>query len=165
MMACCQKVNYYVYPQHLTERIRKHGQRFHQLQHLEYAFTTMMNKLIYGKNFHGSEKVTVYFFKTENRSFAEYQWSYLDSQHSRGYASVRCMIPGKTKAFIKCPDTVSCTTCPYKDKKQAPIISWDGLVETGYEPVGSAPVDEQVAAKLEYEGTVTPSTPLAPLFA
>ena len=62
------------------------------------------------------------------------------------------MIPGKRKAFIKCPDTVSCATCPYKDKKQAPIISWDGLVETGYEPVGSAPVDEQVAAKLEYEG-------------
>ena len=35
---------------------------------------------------------------------------------------------------------------------QAPIISWDGLVETGYESVGSAPVDEQVGAKLEYEG-------------
>lgn len=103
-------------------------------------------------NFHGSEKVTVYFYKTENRAFAEFQWSYLDTQHSRGYASVRCMIPGKRKAFIKCPDTVSCATCPYKDKKQAPIISWDGLVETGYEPVGSAPVDEQVAAKLEYEG-------------
>ena len=103
-------------------------------------------------NFHGSEKVTVYFFKTENRAFAEYQWSYLDTQHSRGYVSVRCMIPGKRKAFIKCPDTVSCATCPYKDTKQAPIISWDGLVETGYEPVGSAPVDEQVGAKMEYEG-------------
>ena len=103
-------------------------------------------------NFHGSDKVTVYFFKTENRAFAEYQWRYLDTQHSRGYASVRCMIPGKRKAFIKCPDTVSCATCPYKDKKQAPIISWDGLAETGYEPVGSAPVDEQVGAKMEYEG-------------
>ena len=103
-------------------------------------------------NFHGSEKVTVYFFKTENCAFAEYQWSYLDTQHFRGYASVRCMIPGKRKTFIKCPDTVSCATCPYKGKKQAPIISWDGLVETGYEPVGSAPVDEQVGAKMEYEG-------------
>ena len=81
-------------------------------------------------NFHGSDKVTVYFFKTENRAFAEYQWSYLDTQHSRGYASVRCMIPGK----------------------QTPIISWDGLVETGYEPVGNAPVDEQTIAKAEYEG-------------
>ena len=102
-------------------------------------------------NFHGSDKVTVYFFKTENRAFAEYQWSYLDTQHSRGYASVRCMIPGKRKAFIKCPDTVSCATCPYKDKKQAPIISWDGLVETGYEPTGTASVDEQVEAKMLYE--------------
>ena len=103
-------------------------------------------------NFHGSDKVTVFFFKTENRAFAEYQWSYLDTQHSRGYASVRCMIPGKRKAFIKCPDTVSCATCPYKDKKQASTISWDGLVETGYEPVGSASVDEQAIAKDEYEG-------------
>ena len=58
----------------------------------------------------------------------------------------------KRKAFIKCPDTVPCATCPYKDKKQTPIISWDGLVKTGYEPVGSAPVDEQVGAKMEYEG-------------
>lgn len=103
-------------------------------------------------NFHGSDKVTVFFFKTENRAFAEYQWSYLDTQHSRGYASVRCMIPGKRKAFIKCPDTVSCATCPYKDKKLSSIISWDGLVETGYEPVGSAPVDEQAIAKDEYNG-------------
>ena len=102
-------------------------------------------------NFHGSDKVTVYFFKTDNRALAEYQWSYLDTQHSRGYASVRCMIPGKRKAFIKCPDTVSCATCPYKDKKQVAIISWDGLVETGYEPIGSAPVDAQSIAKAEYE--------------
>ena len=62
------------------------------------------------------------------------------------------MIPGKRKAFIKCPDTVPCSTCPYKSKKQAPIISWDGLVETGYEPIGSAPEDEQTIAKTEYEG-------------
>ena len=51
-------------------------------------------------NFHGSEKMTVYFFKTENRAFAESQWSYLDTQHSSGYYSVRCMVPGKRKAFI-----------------------------------------------------------------
>ena len=101
-------------------------------------------------NFHGSEKVTVYFYKTENRSFAEYQWSYLDTQHSRGYASTRCMIPGKRKAFIKCPDTNSCANCKRKDVKQPPIISWDGLIETGYEPAVVAPVDEQVSAKFEY---------------
>lgn len=102
-------------------------------------------------NYHGSEKVTVYFLKTENRELAEYQWRYLDTKHSHGYASMRCMIPGKRKAFIRCPDTVSCATCPYKDKKQSPVISLDGLVENGYESADSACVDEQVSAKMEYE--------------
>ena len=102
-------------------------------------------------NFHGSEKVTVYFYKTENRALAEYLWSALDTQHSRGFASVRCMIRGKKKAYIKCPDTNSCANCPNKDKKQAPVISLDGLIETGYEPVEGSPVEEQVRAKLEYE--------------
>ena len=101
--------------------------------------------------FNGSERITVYFLKTENRALAEYQWAYLDTQHSRGFANTRCIIPGKRKAFIKCPDTVSCATCPYKDRKQAPIISLDGLVETGYEPTEGSLVDEQVEAKLEYE--------------
>ena len=102
-------------------------------------------------NFHGSEKVTVYFFKTENRSFAEYQWSYLDTQHSRGYASTRCMIPGKRKAFIRCPDTNSCANCPHKEDKQPPVISWDGLIETGYEPDSTDSIEHQVMNKLEYE--------------
>lgn len=102
-------------------------------------------------NFHGSERVTVFFFQTENRAFAEYQWSYLDTQHSRGYASARCMIPGKRKAYIKCPDTNKCASCPQKDNKQAPIISWDGLVETGYEPASGATPEENAVTKAEYE--------------
>ena len=75
-------------------------------------------------NFHGSEKMTVYFFKTENRAFAESQWSYLDTQHSSGYYSVRCMVPGKRKAFIKCRDTNKCSACPYgmtPETKQASL--------------------------------------------
>ena len=102
-------------------------------------------------NFHGSEKVTVFFFKTENRAFAEYQWSYLDTQHSRGFASARCMIPGKRKPWIKCPDTVSCARCPHKDDRKPPIISWDGLIATGFEPVEGAPADEQAIARMEYQ--------------
>ena len=102
-------------------------------------------------NFHGSERVTVYFLKVESRELAEYQWAYLDTQHSRGYASTRCQIPGIRKAFIRCPDTNSCANCKFKDVRQAPVISWDGLIETGYEPVTAASVDEQVRAKLEYQ--------------
>lgn len=102
-------------------------------------------------SFNGSEKMTVFFYKTENRVFAESQWSYLDTQHSRGFAKNRCMIPGKRKAFIRCPDTNSCATCKYRDVKQAPVISWDGLIDSGWEPPQTESVEHQVLAKLEYE--------------
>ena len=101
-------------------------------------------------NFNGSEKITVYFMQVESRELAEYQWGYLDSQHSRGYAESRCWIPGRRKAWIRCPDTVSCAKCPHKDDRKPPVISWDKLVTTGYEPVAGAPADEQVIAKSEY---------------
>ena len=101
-------------------------------------------------NFHGSERVTVYFMKVESRSLAEYMWASLDTEHSRGYASVRCMIPGKRKAHIKCPDTNSCANCPHKGDKQAPIISWDGLTESGYEPAAGASPEESAVTKSEY---------------
>ena len=61
------------------------------------------------------------------------------------------MIPGKRKAFIKCPDTNSCANCPHKEDKQPPVISWDGLIETGYEPDSTESAEHQVMAKLEYE--------------
>lgn len=102
-------------------------------------------------NFHGSEKVTVYFFKTENRTFAEYQWAYLDSQHSRGFANARCKIPGTRKPWVRCPDTVSCAKCPHKANRKPPFISWDALTATGYEPGESAPADEQAIARIEYQ--------------
>ena len=49
-------------------------------------------------NFHGSDKVMVYFFKTENRTFAEYQWRYLDTQHSRGH--FLCNLPPQRQEAI-----------------------------------------------------------------
>lgn len=101
-------------------------------------------------NFHGSERMTVYFMKVESRALAEYMWASLDTEHSRGYASVRCMIPGKRKPFIRCPDTVSCATCPHKADRQAPVISWDGLVESGYDPAAGASPEENAVAKSEY---------------
>ena len=33
--------------------------------------------------------------------------------------------------------------------KQAPVVSWEGLTETGWEPAPVAPVDEQVITKME----------------
>jgi DNA-directed RNA polymerase specialized sigma24 family protein len=41
------------------------------------------------------------------------------------------------------------------ETKQAPVISWDGLLETGWEPDASESVEHQVMAKLEYQAIRT----------
>lgn len=102
-------------------------------------------------NFHGSEKVTVYFMKVESRALAEYQWSYLDSKYSHRFASARCMFPGNRKPWAKCPDAVSCAKCPHEADCRPPVISLDNLISTGYEPVEGFAPDEQATAKLEYQ--------------
>ena len=105
-------------------------------------------------NFNGSQKMRVYFFKTSNRAFAEAQWEYINTLHSSGYFSVRCMVPGKRKAFVRCRDTNKCSACPYgrtPETKQIPVVSWDGLLDTGWEPAPAESVEHQVIAKLEYQ--------------
>ena len=56
-------------------------------------------------HFNGSQHMRVYFFRTENRELAEEQWAYIDTVHSSGFASMRCMVPGRKKTHIKCPTT------------------------------------------------------------
>lgn len=105
-------------------------------------------------HFNGSQLMRVYFFKTKNRELAEAQWSYLDTLHSSGFASMRCMVPGRKKPFVKCPTTNSCARCPYGRKpedKQAPVISLDGLLDDGYEPAPAESVEHRVLKKIEYE--------------
>ena len=105
--------------------------------------------------FGGGEKMTVYFYKTESRALAEYQWSYIDTEHSRRNAEKRCMIPGKRKPFIRCPDTNSCSTCKYYDVKLPPVISLDDLLENHWEPAPTESPEGQVLSKLEYQSIRT----------
>lgn len=102
-------------------------------------------------NFHGSDRVTVYFYKTGNRALAEFQWRYLDYRHSRENAAKRCMVPGKRKPFIRCRDTVSCDKCPYLGVRVPPVESLEDRMETGWEPLADDRVESQVFSKLEYE--------------
>ena len=98
----------------------------------------------------GGERILVYFVQVKDRTVADYMWASLDTEHSRGYASNRCMIRGKRKAWIRCPDTVSCATCPNRDSKRSPVISLNGLVEVGYEPEFAEPAEDAAIAKKEY---------------
>ena len=87
-------------------------------------------------NFGGTDPRTVYFFKTTNREFAEFQWRYLNREHNAKVVAARCMIRGEKKAFIRCPTSNSCKRCPYgksaADRKPN-TISWDKMLEDAYE--------------------------------
>ena len=101
-----------------------------------------------------SQRILVYFYKTPNRAFAEYQWECLNNMHSSGYNSTRCIVPGTRKPFVKCPDTNKCSQCPYgrtPETKQAAFVSFDELVDSGWEPAPEETVERQVIAKREYE--------------
>ena len=61
------------------------------------------------------------------------------------------MIPGKWKQWVRCTDSVFCAKCPHNADCKPPVISWDKLISTGYEPTDGASLDEQAMAKLEYQ--------------
>ena len=98
-----------------------------------------------------SEQINVYYYRTENRAFADDQWRYLSTKHSGEYASTRCFIKGKRKNYVRCEDRVPCRNCPHKDDRKPPFISLDELLETGYEPAAAASFEEDEMAKSEYE--------------
>ena len=49
-----------------------------------------------------SDSKRVWFCQTENRELAEYQWTYISTIHMQEFLSLRCMVPGKKKDFIRC---------------------------------------------------------------
>ena len=94
-----------------------------------------------------SDGILVYFYETTNKSFAEEQWRYLNTQHSKGYRSTRCMVPGKKKPLIVCPDCNKCAMCPYgrkQEDRRARLISWEGMLEEGYELANLESADNRV---------------------
>ena len=101
-----------------------------------------------------SQRILVYFYRTTNRAFAEYQWECLNNLHSSGYYSTRCVVPGTRKPFIKCPDTNKCSECPYgrtPETKLGAFLSLEGLIDDGWEPAREELVERQAIAKREYE--------------
>ena len=81
--------------------------------------------LPFGKS---SEKYKVLYFATPSQELAEEFWEKINTQHSKDYRKRRCLIPGKLKPLIVCPDCNSCAHCPYpeyRDKHEAREISYN----------------------------------------
>ena len=81
--------------------------------------------LPFGKS---SVKYKVLYFLTPREELAEEFWEKINTQHSQDNRKRRCMIPGKLKPLIVCPDCNSCAHCPYpeyRDKHEAREISYN----------------------------------------
>ena len=89
--------------------------------------------LHFGKNY----SITVYYLPTTNKKFVDFLWAELNSRHSKEYRNTRCQIRGKFNKLKMCPDTISCSNCPYHRKpedRQPSRLSWDELITSGSEP-------------------------------
>lgn len=72
----------------------------------------------------------------------------LRTRHRNNFRANRCLVPGKRKNLIVCPEYNRCAECPYpeyRDRHKAQELSWDTLIECGYEEVRQ----EDEVAKLE----------------
>ena len=101
----------------------------------------------------GSEQVLVHLTPADEETY-RFLLNELRSKHRQGYRSVRCMVPGKQKPLIRCPDANRCATCPYGRKpedRDPNEISWDGLIEAGIEPKITDHTTPQAETELMYE--------------
>ena len=101
----------------------------------------------------GPELVKVHLFPADEATY-KMQLKLLRSKHREEYRRKRCQIPGKLKPLITCPECNRCAECPYpeyRDKHKANNLSWEGLIESGYEAAHSTDDLHQVEVRMELD--------------
>lgn len=132
------------------ENLRKNGIEIEHKEQLETLSITQQECRTW---YIGSEKVIVHLTPADKGTY-HFLLDELRTRHRKEYRSRRCQIPGKNKPLIMCPECNRCSECPYpeyRDKHKANSISWDGLIESGYEGEADNCMVEQLQAKLEYD--------------
>lgn len=98
----------------------------------------------------------VYFYKTADKALVDYQWRCLNAEHARKRRANRCMVPGKSGKFVRCPDKCKCEVCPFADSRKPYVLSIEGFEEeNGWEPPCDIDVPEQVTSKVAIEDLKT----------
>lgn len=78
----------------------------------------------------GTKRVTVHLTPSDEQTY-RFLRDELRAKHRSEYRERRCMIPGKLKPLIPCPEKNSCKSCPYPQCRdsQLPDLSWDEYVD------------------------------------
>lgn len=82
-----------------------------------------------------TEKITIHVSPADKET-ADMLLKDLRNKYRKAYRVDRCKIPGKKKVLIRCPECNSCKECPYpqyRDNRQPDNLSWDALIDTGYD--------------------------------
>ncbi len=57
----------------------------------------------------------------------------LQSECRKEYRNIRCLVPGKQKPIIRCPETRKCSACLMAENRRANLLSFDELADGGTE--------------------------------
>ena len=66
--------------------------------------------------------------KTDKPKLAKYFWNELNAEHHRNSRGTRCIVPGKQKPLIVCPECNKCSNCPFGRKpedRQPRVIDYE----------------------------------------
>ena len=91
----------------------------------------------------------------------------LRAKHRSEYRERRCMIPGKLKPLIPCPEKNSCKNCPYPQCRDAqlPDLSWDEYTDAMSSVAQADPGFEQLAKRMAIADAVKVIAAQNPKFA
>ena len=81
----------------------------------------------------GNRPITVYLVPA-NKETSDYLTAQISKKYKAESRATRCMIRGRRKALIRCPDEYSCSSCPFgreRGDQLAAIISLESLAEGG----------------------------------
>ena len=114
----------------------------------------------------GTKRVTVHLTPSDEQTY-RFLRDELRAKHRSEYRERRCMIPGKLKPLIPCPEKNSCKNCPYPQCRdsQLPDLSWDEYIDAMSGVAQTDPGFEQFEKRLAIADAVKAIAAQNPKFA
>ena len=117
---------------------------------------------------HSALKYKVLYFMTESEEMSEDFWMKINSEHSRENRLKRCLVPGKRRPLIPCPECHSCAKCPYpeyRDKHEMQEVVFDDEIKVQRTRSTESPDYHKLEVKWKIQGACKMMDEQNPLFA
>ncbi len=112
-------------------------------------------------------KYQVLYFVADKEELAEDFWKKINTEHSQESRKVRCLIPGKLRPTIICPESNRCSHCPYpecRDKHEMREIVYDDEIKVKVSRPTESPEIRQLHHKMELEDVCEMLSEINPLY-